>query len=86
MQLFFPPRAGNSLNFKIDNNLAFEIPLSNVMNSTTSKNEVTIEFHQNDDAAVSLMEVRFHIPPEPDNESDPVAVVFFTLILCFPAP
>ncbi|CAL1528533.1 unnamed protein product [Lymnaea stagnalis] len=63
---------GNSLNFKIDNILAFEIPLTNVMNSTTAKNEVTIEFHQNDDAAVSLMEVRFHIPPEPDTETDPV--------------
>uniref|UniRef100_A0A0B7A0T5 FACT complex subunit SSRP1 n=1 Tax=Arion vulgaris TaxID=1028688 RepID=A0A0B7A0T5_9EUPU len=63
---------GNSLNFKVENNLAFEIPLTNVTNSTTAKNEVTIEFHQNDDAAVSLIEVRFHIPPEPDNEEDPV--------------
>ncbi|XP_012942968.2 FACT complex subunit SSRP1 [Aplysia californica] len=63
---------GNSLNFKVDSNLAFEIPLTNVMNSTTAKNEVTIEFHQNDDAAVSLMEVRFHIPPDPDNETDAV--------------
>ncbi|CAG5125389.1 unnamed protein product [Candidula unifasciata] len=63
---------GSSLNFKVENIPAFEIPLTNVMNSTTSKNEVTIEFHQNDDAAVSLIEVRFHIPPEPDNENDPV--------------
>ncbi|GFN86488.1 fact complex subunit ssrp1 [Plakobranchus ocellatus] len=62
----------NSLNFKVDNNVAFEIPLSNVTNSTTGKNEVTIEFHQNDDAAVSLMEVRFYIPPDPDSEKDPV--------------
>jgi len=51
----------NALNFKVDNNLAFEIPLNNVMNATSSKNEVTVEFHPNDDAAVSLIEVRFHI-------------------------
>ncbi|XP_059146282.1 FACT complex subunit SSRP1-like [Physella acuta] len=63
---------GNSLNFKIENVLAFEIPLTNVMNATTSKNEVAIEFHQNDDSAVSLMEVRFHIPPVADTEIDPV--------------
>lgn len=54
--------------------IAFDIPLTYVMNSTTAKNEVTIEFHQNDDAAVSLMEVRFHIPPGPDTERDTVAV------------
>ena len=47
-------------------------------NATPGKNEITIEFHQNDDAAVSLMEVRFYIPPssntDPDNEKDAVAV------------
>ncbi|GFR63101.1 FACT complex subunit SSRP1, partial [Elysia marginata] len=63
----------NSLNFKVDSNVAFEIPLCNVTNATPGKNEVTIEFHQNDDAAVSLMEVRFYIPPEPESERDPVA-------------
>ncbi|KAK3764831.1 hypothetical protein RRG08_041250 [Elysia crispata] len=63
----------NSLNFKVENNVAFEIPLSNVTNATPGKNEVTIEFHQNDDAAVSLMEVRFYIPPDPDSEKDSVA-------------
>lgn len=74
--LVFPHfwQQGNSLGFKVDNSLAFEIPLVNVTNSTTAKNEVTIEFHQNDDAAVSLMEVRFHVPPDPDSEKDPVAV------------
>ncbi|KAF7489018.1 FACT complex subunit SSRP1 [Sarcoptes scabiei] len=41
---------------------AFEIPLSNVSHCTSAKNEVTVEFHQNDDAPVSLMEMRFHIP------------------------
>ena len=54
--------------------MAFDIPLTNVMNATMAKNEVTIEFHQNDDAAVSLMEVRFHIPPDQDPEKDAVVV------------
>lgn len=55
---------GNALNFEVDKNMAFEIPLTNVSHTTTNKNEVTLEFHQNDDAAVSLMELRFHIPSE----------------------
>lgn len=55
--------------------MAFEIPLNNVSQSTTAKSEVTLEFHQNDDAAVSLMELRFHIPTDPNNQdSDPVQV------------
>lgn len=48
--------------------MAFEIPLNNVSHTTTAKNEVTLEFHQNDDAAVSLMELRFHIPGDPANQ------------------
>jgi structure-specific recognition protein 1 len=52
----------------IDNNLAFELPLNNVSTTTTAKNEITLEFHQNDDAAVSLMEIRFHIPGDPANQ------------------
>ncbi|ESP04179.1 hypothetical protein LOTGIDRAFT_207546 [Lottia gigantea] len=63
---------GNGLDFNIDNSLAFEIPLGNVSHSTTSKNEVTLEFHQNDDAAVSLTELRFHIPTDPTSETDAV--------------
>ena len=41
---------------------AFEVPLNNVSHCVTAKNEVTLEFHQNDDAAVSLYEMRFHVP------------------------
>lgn len=67
--------AGNGLNFVIDNNLAFEIPLNNVSHTTTAKNEITLEFHQNDDAAVSLMELRFHIPGDQANpDKDTVQV------------
>lgn len=66
---------GNGLNFLIDNNLAFEIPLNNVCQATPLKNEITLEFHQNDDAAVSLMELRFHIPSDQNNpDADNVSV------------
>ena len=41
---------------------AFEVPLMHVSQCTTAKNEVTLEFHHNDDAPNSLMEMRFHIP------------------------
>lgn len=74
---------GNGLNFAVDNNLAFEIPLNNVSHTTTSKNEVTLEFHQNDDAAVSLIELRFHIPTgetNPDKDTDQVQEFYETVI------
>ena len=49
--------------------------------STTAKNEVTIEFHMNDDAAVSLTEIRFHIPNDPkDNEKDTVQVICLVVL------
>lgn len=61
---------GSVLNFDIKKNeKAFEIPLSNVSHCTTAKNEVTLEFHQNDDVPVSLMEVRFHIPTIDGNDA-----------------
>lgn len=54
---------------------AFEVPLSSVSQCATGKNEVTLEFHQNDDTEVSLMEVRFYVPPTTGDEgSDPVEV------------
>lgn len=41
----------------------------------TGKNEVTLEFHQHDDAEVSLMEMRFYVPPNNDGtDADPVKV------------
>ena len=50
--------SGSLLNFEVSNHTAFEIPLNYVSQCTTGKNEVTIEFHQNDDAPVNLMEMR----------------------------
>ncbi|XP_050535918.1 FACT complex subunit Ssrp1 [Daktulosphaira vitifoliae] len=64
---------GSILSFDIGNLTAFEIPLNNVSQCTTGKNEVTLEFHQNDEAPVSLCEMRFHIPTaELAGDQDPV--------------
>lgn len=64
---------GSVLSFDIDaKSSAYEIPLGNVSHCTTAKNEVTLEFHQNDDAAVSLMELRFHVPTDPNSDTDPI--------------
>lgn len=69
---------GQVLEFEVDEKPCFEIPLSNVSNCTAGKYEAVLEFHQNDDAAVSLMEMRLHIPTDPDADEDfdPVEVIF----------
>nr|XP_033489444.1 FACT complex subunit SSRP1a isoform X1 [Epinephelus lanceolatus] len=65
--------SGPLLSFDVNDSTAFEIPLSNVSQCATGKNEVTLEFHQNDDTEVSLMEVRFYVPPsQSDERQDPV--------------
>ncbi|XP_056626171.1 FACT complex subunit SSRP1a [Triplophysa dalaica] len=65
--------AGPLLSFDVNDSPAFEVPLNSVSQCATGKNEVTLEFHQNDDAEVSLMEVRFYVPPNTgDDGSDPV--------------
>ena len=66
--------SGNTLDFKVEGQTAFEIPLGNVSRSITAKNEVTIEFTPNDDAAVSLVELRFHVPSDTTSVVDPVDV------------
>lgn len=66
---------GPLLSFDINDSPAFEIPLSNVSQCATGKNEVTLEFHQTDETEVSLMEVRFYVPPnQSDERLDPVEV------------
>jgi len=67
---------GAVLSFDIDKKTAFEIPLNNVSQCQTGKNEVTLEFHQNDDAPVGLMEMRFHIPISETVEADPVEAFY----------
>jgi structure-specific recognition protein 1 len=63
--------AGDTMNFEADGKLAFEIPLRNVSNTNTGKNEAILQFHQNEDAQISLMEIRFHVPSVPDSDVDP---------------
>ncbi|XP_034949170.1 FACT complex subunit Ssrp1 [Chelonus insularis] len=63
---------GSVLSFDVGHHTAFEIPLNDVSQCTTGKNEVTLEFHQNDDAPVSLLEMRFHIPVSDSADQDPV--------------
>lgn len=64
---------GNVLSFDVNNTTAFEVPLKDVSQCTTGKNEVTVAFHNNDDAAESLIEMRFYIPTtEIAGDTDPV--------------
>ncbi|KYM97886.1 FACT complex subunit Ssrp1 [Cyphomyrmex costatus] len=63
---------GSVLSFDVGHHTAFEIPLHDVSQCNTGKNEVTLELHQNDDAPVSLMEMRFHIPVSDSADQDPV--------------
>lgn len=67
---YFP---GSVLGFNVDRQTGFDIPLNYVSQCTTQKNEAILEFHPNDEAAVSLMEMRFYIPQE-GAEGDPVEV------------
>ncbi|XP_065090605.1 FACT complex subunit Ssrp1 [Ochlerotatus camptorhynchus] len=63
---------GSVLSFDVESKTSFEIPLNHVSQCNSGKNEVTVEFHRNDDAPVSLMEMRFHIPTSESVETDPV--------------
>lgn len=67
------------LEFEVDEKPCFEIPLSNVSNCTAGKSEAALEFHQNEDCPISLMEMRLHIPIDPDasDDVDPVEVSQF---------
>ena len=37
------------------------------------KNEVTLKFHQAENAPLSMMEIRFYVPDKEEEEEDPVA-------------
>jgi len=64
---------GDELSFDVADKTAFEIPLVNVSQCTQQKDEVTLEFHQNDDQEhVALMEMRFYVPPNQEDETDRV--------------
>lgn len=55
---------GEALSFNIDGSgTAFEIPLNAVSDCTSSKNEVILSFHHNDDATVGMTDMRLYMPP-----------------------
>jgi structure-specific recognition protein 1 len=61
------------LGFEVGKADAFEVPLPYVNQCVPGKNEVSLEFHSNDDASVVLTEMRFHIPTsELAGDQDPV--------------
>jgi structure-specific recognition protein 1 len=67
-----PNFEGDSMNFEADGKITFELPLKNVSNTNIMKNEAILQFHQNDDAQINLMEIRFHVPNGPgDTDTDP---------------
>ena len=65
---------------------AFEIPLGNVSRSITAKNEVTLEFTPNDDASVSMVELRFYVPSDATSDVDTVDVSYNTNALVRSTP
>lgn len=67
---------GSVLSFDVDDKSSFEIPLNHVSQCNTGKNEITLEFHQNDDAPVSLMEMRFHLPTAETSDTDPTEAFY----------
>lgn len=71
---------GAVLSLDSDKKTSFEIPLQNVSQCMTGKNEVTLEFHQNDDTPVSLVEMRFHIPTSESVDADPVDAFYKNVI------
>ncbi|CAJ0568087.1 unnamed protein product, partial [Mesorhabditis spiculigera] len=64
--------AGQSVEFSVDGKLCFEVPLSNVSNTIANKNEAVLEFHQNEDCAIALTEMRFHMPSNEEDMYDAV--------------
>lgn len=67
---------GDELQFTLDDGKpSFDIPLGNVSNCVQNKNEVTLEFHQNDATnQITMMECRFHMPFADENE-DPASAL-----------
>lgn len=68
-----PNFSGETMIFEQEGKQAFELPLKNISNTAVTKNEAVLQFTQNDDAAVSLMEIRFHVPSASSFGGDPEA-------------
>jgi structure-specific recognition protein 1 len=67
---------GNTVSFAVEGKTAFEIPMGEISNIQSAKQEVVMEFHHDDttdDRVASLVELRFHIPKvdAPEDEDKP---------------
>ncbi|KAL5264743.1 hypothetical protein ACHWQZ_G005724 [Mnemiopsis leidyi] len=62
--------AGPLMVFHNDGKPLFEVPLPDVSTATVNKNEVTVEFHQDDDTDMSLVEMRFYVPNTTNDADD----------------
>nr|CDS28663.1 fact complex subunit ssrp1 [Hymenolepis microstoma] len=71
---------GNVLEFVCKNALAFDVPLSNISNAASNKNEVILEFHPNDDAELCLSEMRFHTPST-ETDKDGAATEIYNQVI-----
>ncbi|KAF7639324.1 FACT complex subunit SSRP1 [Meloidogyne graminicola] len=78
-----PEFEGQNLIFNIDEKIAFEVPLSNVMRCVGSKSEAIVEFISNEESPVQLTEMRFHIPQDPENEDQDVVEEFRKEVMRF---
>ncbi|KAL3319570.1 FACT complex subunit ssrp1 [Cichlidogyrus casuarinus] len=60
---------GNTMELRIDDAMAFELPMDIVYNATTKNNEeVIIELNQDDDAGVCLSELRLFSPAQENKD------------------
>ncbi len=57
-----PNFQGDVMIFEQDGKQAFDLPLKNISNTAVMKNEAVLQFAQNEDADINLMEIRFHVP------------------------
>jgi structure-specific recognition protein 1 len=71
--------------FKVEDKLAFEIPLTNVSQVPTGggKSEATLEFHPNEDAPVQLVEMRLHKPAGEDGDAEEMVEQFRQAVMRF---
>lgn len=65
---------GPGMMFQVGDGPAFEVPFTDVAQCVLQKNEVTLEFHQDDTSASvdseSLVELRLYFPPDGDMDAD----------------
>ncbi|EFO84948.1 hypothetical protein CRE_03995 [Caenorhabditis remanei] len=61
---------GKNILFSSEKQPLFEIPCTNVSQCVANKNEAILEFHQNENIPVSLMEMRLYMPVDPEMEDE----------------